>query len=109
MDARQGFRDVLPARPLHRACHSDCNPDDLAIRCRVNDEPRQDARTSDMTHSVATIVAAMSAVCTLEPGDVILMGTPAGVGPLVPGDTVACEIEGLGTLENPVRASDARR
>jgi 2-keto-4-pentenoate hydratase/2-oxohepta-3-ene-1,7-dioic acid hydratase in catechol pathway len=75
---------------------------DLRIRCWVNGQLRQDGRTADMIFSVAELIAHVSAVMTLEPGDVILTGTPAGVGPLVPGDQVAVEIEGIGTLKNSV-------
>ena len=80
------------------------DPSDLRIVARVNGEVRQDSRTSQMVHSVATLIAYMSAVMTLLPGDVILTGTPAGVGPIVAGDTVSIEIEGIGVLTNPVRA-----
>ena len=55
-----------------------------------------------MVFSVAELIAYISQVMTLEPGDVILTGTPAGVGPLQPGDVVEVEIEGIGTLRNPV-------
>lgn len=75
---------------------------DLAIRCRVNGELRQDDRTRDLVFGVADLLAYVSAVMTLEPGDVLLTGTPEGVGPLYPGDRVAVEIEGIGTLENEV-------
>ena len=78
------------------------DPLDLRIRCWVNGQLRQDGRTADMVFSVADLIAHLSAVMTLEPGDVILTGTPAGVGPLVSGDRVAVEIEGIGTLENSV-------
>jgi 2-keto-4-pentenoate hydratase/2-oxohepta-3-ene-1,7-dioic acid hydratase in catechol pathway len=57
-----------------------------------------------MIHDVATLIAFMSSVMTLLPGDVVLTGTPAGVGPIVPGDTVTVEIEGIGALTNPVVA-----
>jgi 2-keto-4-pentenoate hydratase/2-oxohepta-3-ene-1,7-dioic acid hydratase in catechol pathway len=78
------------------------DPTDLRVCCRVNDELRQDGRTRDMIFSVAELIAYVSAVMTLEPGDVILTGTPSGVGPLVPGDRVTVEIEGIGRLENEV-------
>ncbi len=69
---------------------------------RVNGEVTQDGRTSRMIHDVPTQIAFISTVMTLLPGDVILTGTPAGVGPIVAGDTVSVEIEGIGTLTNPV-------
>jgi 2-keto-4-pentenoate hydratase/2-oxohepta-3-ene-1,7-dioic acid hydratase in catechol pathway len=80
------------------------DPADLRVAASVNGERRQDGRTSQMIHDVATLIAFMSAVMTLLPGDVVLTGTPAGVGPIVPGDTVTVEIEGVGELTNPVVA-----
>jgi 2-keto-4-pentenoate hydratase/2-oxohepta-3-ene-1,7-dioic acid hydratase in catechol pathway len=74
----------------------------LAIQTRVNREIRQSGSTADMVFSVAELIAYISQVMTLEPGDVILTGTPGGVGPLQPGDVVEVEIEGIGTLRNPV-------
>jgi 2-keto-4-pentenoate hydratase/2-oxohepta-3-ene-1,7-dioic acid hydratase in catechol pathway len=82
----------------------DLDVSDLAVRSRVNGELRQDGRTSDMLFPVEELVAFVSAVMTLEPGDVILTGTPAGIGPLLPGDRVTVEIEGIGTLANEVVA-----
>jgi 2-keto-4-pentenoate hydratase/2-oxohepta-3-ene-1,7-dioic acid hydratase in catechol pathway len=75
---------------------------DVAVRCWVNAELRQDGRTGDMVFGVDELIAYASAVMTLEPGDLILTGTPAGVGPILPGDRVAVEIEGIGILENEV-------
>lgn len=74
----------------------------LGVRCRVNGETRQDGSTGDLVHRVAELVAYCSAFATLLPGDVLLTGTPAGVGPLAAGDTVEVEIDGIGTLSNPV-------
>lgn len=76
------------------------------IVTRVDGEVRQDGPISDMVHGVAEIIAYASAAFTLLPGDVVLTGTPAGVGPFEAGQTVEVEITGLGTLRNPVR--DAR-
>lgn len=70
---------------------------------RVNDQERQRVTTEEMIHSVARIVSHASSVFTLLPGDVILTGTPAGVGRLVSGDRVEVEITGIGKLPNPVR------
>ncbi|MEE4270671.1 MAG: fumarylacetoacetate hydrolase family protein [Thermoanaerobaculales bacterium] len=75
---------------------------DLAIRCSVNGELRQRGRTSEMVFSPAFLVSYVSQVMTLEPGDLILTGTPAGVGPLAHGDEVVVEIENVGSLTNPV-------
>jgi 2-keto-4-pentenoate hydratase/2-oxohepta-3-ene-1,7-dioic acid hydratase in catechol pathway len=78
------------------------DPADLRVVTRVNGEVKQDGRTSQMIHDVRAQIAFVSAIMTLLPGDVILTGTPAGVGPIVSGDTVSVEIEGIGTLSNPV-------
>jgi 2-keto-4-pentenoate hydratase/2-oxohepta-3-ene-1,7-dioic acid hydratase in catechol pathway len=75
---------------------------DLRLVTRLNGTVKQDARTSQMVHDIRTQIAFISAVMTLLPGDVILTGTPAGVGPIAAGDTVSVEIEGIGTLTNPV-------
>jgi 2-keto-4-pentenoate hydratase/2-oxohepta-3-ene-1,7-dioic acid hydratase in catechol pathway len=80
---------------------------DLAIETRVNGEVRQSARTSQMVFSPAFLVAYISRMMTLLPGDLILTGTPAGVGPLSAGDFVEVEIEGVGVLANRVAAPDA--
>jgi 2-keto-4-pentenoate hydratase/2-oxohepta-3-ene-1,7-dioic acid hydratase in catechol pathway len=77
----------------------------LELTCRVNGELRQTGRVEDMAFPPAFLVAFVSQVMTLEPGDVILTGTPEGVGPLHPGDRVTVEIEGVGALENPVRSA----
>jgi 2-keto-4-pentenoate hydratase/2-oxohepta-3-ene-1,7-dioic acid hydratase in catechol pathway len=69
---------------------------------RVNGVVKQDGRTKQMIHDVAAQIAFVAGIMTLLPGDVILTGTPAGVGPIVAGDTVEVEIEGIGTLSNPV-------
>jgi 2-keto-4-pentenoate hydratase/2-oxohepta-3-ene-1,7-dioic acid hydratase in catechol pathway len=78
------------------------DPSDLRVVTRVNGEVKQDGRTSQMIHDVPAQIAFVSAIMTLLPGDVILTGTPAGVGPVVAGDTVSVEVEGIGTLTNPV-------
>lgn len=75
---------------------------DLQLQTRVNGEVKQEGRTSQMIFDLRTQIAFISAIMTLLPGDVILTGTPAGVGPIVSGDVVSVEIEGIGTLTNPV-------
>jgi 2-keto-4-pentenoate hydratase/2-oxohepta-3-ene-1,7-dioic acid hydratase in catechol pathway len=86
------------------------DPQALAIRCVLNGQTMQDSSTSQMIFSVAEIIAYVTRVITLEPGDLIATGTPAGVGVfrdpkvlLQDGDEVSVEIEGLGTLTNPVQ------
>ena len=74
----------------------------LRVRGRVNGEVRQDSTTADLIFGVPELVAFISAVMTLLPGDIISTGTPAGIGPIVAGDTVSVEVEGVGVLENPV-------
>ncbi len=76
----------------------------LRVRCEVDGELRQDGTTRDLVHDVAAVVSYVSHVMTLLPGDVLLTGTPAGVGPLVPGSVVSVTIDGIGTLRNPVAA-----
>jgi 2-keto-4-pentenoate hydratase/2-oxohepta-3-ene-1,7-dioic acid hydratase in catechol pathway len=87
------------------------DPQALRLRCEVNGEVVQDGTTADMVFSVAELIAFASRSFPLEPGDLLLTGTPAGVGVgmspprcLRPGDTVACEIDGIGRIENPVEA-----
>ena len=80
------------------------DPTDLAIATRVNGAVKQSSRTSRMTFPPAFLVAYISRMMTLFPGDLILTGTPAGIGPLAPGDVVEVEIEGIGVLKNRVSA-----
>jgi 2-keto-4-pentenoate hydratase/2-oxohepta-3-ene-1,7-dioic acid hydratase in catechol pathway len=88
--------------PLGAWINTDLDPSDLAIRCTVNGETRQDSRTSNMVFDVPALIAFISGVMTLVPGDLILTGTPSGVSQLFDGDVVTVEIEGIGTLSNPV-------
>jgi 2-keto-4-pentenoate hydratase/2-oxohepta-3-ene-1,7-dioic acid hydratase in catechol pathway len=81
------------------------DPSDLAIATRVNGAVKQSSRTSEMTFGPAFLVAYISRMMTLFPGDLILTGTPAGIGPLAPGDFVEVEIEGIGILRNRVAAN----
>ncbi|MCU1592702.1 MAG: Ureidoglycolate lyase [Frankiales bacterium] len=77
---------------------------DVAVQCAVDGEVRQDERTSSLIHDIPAIIEWVTAFMTLLPGDVILTGTPAGVGPLVAGNAVTVLIEGIGPLTNPVVA-----
>jgi len=88
--------------PLGPWIETEVQPGDLAIRTELDGEVRQDSRTSLLLHDVPKLVEWISAVMTLLPGDVILTGTPAGVGPMQPGQTVSVTVEGVGTLTNPV-------
>ena len=95
----KGYDSFCPLGPWFETV---LDPTDLRLVTRVNDEVVQDGRTSQMIFDIPAQIAFMSEVMTLLPGDVILTGTPAGVGPLVDGDTVSVEIEGIGTLSNKV-------
>lgn len=90
--------------PLGPWIETDLDSSALDIRCEVNDQERQHGNTRDLVHSVYDIVAWVSSIMTLLPGDVILTGTPAGVGQLQSGDEVTVTIQGIGTLANPVIA-----
>jgi 2-keto-4-pentenoate hydratase/2-oxohepta-3-ene-1,7-dioic acid hydratase in catechol pathway len=78
------------------------DPDDVEVSCIVNGAVRQRERTSDFIFDMATQIAWISQIMPLEPGDLVLTGTPKGVGRLVPGDTVTIAIPGIGELSNPV-------
>ena len=78
-------------------------PREQTLTVRVNDELRQIGSLKDMIFSPANLVARISQIMTLEPGDIVSTGTPAGVGPLKPGDSVEVSIEGLGVLSNHVK------
>jgi 2-keto-4-pentenoate hydratase/2-oxohepta-3-ene-1,7-dioic acid hydratase in catechol pathway len=86
---------------------TDFDPADALVTCHVNGEMRQMASTQDLIFNVNQLIAFISSVMTLEPGDLIFTGTPAGVSPLRPGDTVEVKIEGIGVLSNPVAAEPA--
>jgi 2-keto-4-pentenoate hydratase/2-oxohepta-3-ene-1,7-dioic acid hydratase in catechol pathway len=95
----KGFDTFCPLGPW---IDTELDPSDLAITARVNGKLRQDGRTADLVRGVDELVAWISNVMTLLPGDVILTGTPAGVGPIVDGDSVSVSISSLGTLTNRV-------
>jgi 2-keto-4-pentenoate hydratase/2-oxohepta-3-ene-1,7-dioic acid hydratase in catechol pathway len=82
---------------------TDFDASDAVVTCRVNGQMRQMASTRDMVFNINTLIAFISSVMTIEPGDVIFTGTPSGVGELKNGDVVDVEIEGLGKLSNPVK------
>ncbi len=97
----KGFDTFCPLGPW---VDTEFDPTDVLITCHVNGEMRQMASTRDMVFGVRQLIAFTSSVMTLEPGDILLTGTPAGVGPLHPGDVVEVTIEHLGTLRNVVAA-----
>jgi 2-keto-4-pentenoate hydratase/2-oxohepta-3-ene-1,7-dioic acid hydratase in catechol pathway len=97
----KGYDSFCPLGPV---IVTDLDPACLRIVARVNGVTRQDSSTSDLLFDVPTLVSYLSQAVTLEPGDVIITGTPAGVGPVVPGDVMEIEIEGIGVLRNPVIA-----
>jgi 2-keto-4-pentenoate hydratase/2-oxohepta-3-ene-1,7-dioic acid hydratase in catechol pathway len=99
----KGFDSSCPLGPW---IETDVDPGDLAVGATVNGEPRQAGRTSQMIRSVEELIVHITEAMTLLPGDVILTGTPAGVGPLNIGDEVAVTIEGIGTLTNKVIKRD---
>ena len=88
--------------PLGPVIATDVDPADIRIGARVNGEQRQESSTSDLLFSVAELVAYLSTAITLMPGDVIITGTPSGVGPVVPGDHVEIFADGIGVLANKV-------
>jgi 2-keto-4-pentenoate hydratase/2-oxohepta-3-ene-1,7-dioic acid hydratase in catechol pathway len=90
--------------PLGPWIETDLDPGDLSVRTTLNGAVRQDGRTSALLHDVPTLIAYVTTVMTLLPGDVLLTGTPAGVGPMRPGDEVSVTIDGIGTLTNKVVA-----
>ncbi len=100
----QWFRAKAADRfcPLGPWLETDLDPTDVRVVTRVNGETRQDGRTAQMIFDVPTILSYVTRYVTLEPGDVVLTGTPEGVGPLSPGDTVEVEVEGVGVLTTSI-------
>jgi 2-keto-4-pentenoate hydratase/2-oxohepta-3-ene-1,7-dioic acid hydratase in catechol pathway len=97
----KGFDTFCPLGPCLETALS---PQEQEVRCHVSGQLRQEGNTREMVFSVASLIAYISSVMTLEVGDVILTGTPHGVGPLLSGDTVEVSIAGVGALSNPVVA-----
>lgn len=103
----KGFDTFCPLGPWIVTGLTEEEVGDLGVRCSVNGEERQHGRTSHMVFSPAYLISYITQVMTLEPGDLVLTGTPAGVSPLHPGDEVTVEVEGVGTLTNPVIAANS--
>ena len=97
----KGFDGSAPLGPW---IETDLDPNDAIVRTRLNGEIRQQGSTSEMVFGVATLIEYITVFMTLLPGDVLLTGTPEGVGTLSDGDVVEVEVEGVGVLRNEVRA-----
>jgi len=95
----KGFDTFCPLGPW---IETGLDPSDLELTTTVNGEVKQHARTSQLLHDVTAVVRYVTSVMTLLPGDILLTGTPAGIGPLVHGDRVSVAIQGIGALTNPV-------
>jgi 2-keto-4-pentenoate hydratase/2-oxohepta-3-ene-1,7-dioic acid hydratase in catechol pathway len=95
----KGFDTFCPLGPW---IETSLDPADVQLTTMVNGEVKQDSRTSLLIHDIVTLVTYVTSVMTMLPGDVLLTGTPAGIGPLVAGDSVSVSVEGIGTLTNRV-------
>lgn len=98
----KSMETFTPLGPWVTPTDQDLDPNDADIETVVNGEVVQSSNTSDLIFSIPELVATISEYVTLQPGDVVLTGTPAGVGEMEPGDTVSVTVEGLGTLSNTV-------
>jgi 2-keto-4-pentenoate hydratase/2-oxohepta-3-ene-1,7-dioic acid hydratase in catechol pathway len=98
----KGFDGSCPLGPW---IETDLDPTDVRVETRLNGEVRQVGQTADLAYGVATLLDYITSFMTLLPGDAVLTGTPEGVGRLSPGDTVEVEVDGVGTLSNPVEAA----
>jgi 2-keto-4-pentenoate hydratase/2-oxohepta-3-ene-1,7-dioic acid hydratase in catechol pathway len=98
----KSFDTFCPIGPYLIPAESVPDPQALTLQLTVNGEARQNGSTADMIFPVNEIVGYLSRFCTLQPGDIIATGTPSGVGPIRPGDTMVASIEGFGELVNPV-------
>jgi 2-keto-4-pentenoate hydratase/2-oxohepta-3-ene-1,7-dioic acid hydratase in catechol pathway len=99
----KGFDTFCPLGPW---IETELDPASVGVRCTVNGELRQEGTTKDLVFDVAQLIAYCAAFTTLLPGDVLLTGTPAGVGPLVDGDVVTVSVDGIGELTNPAVTDD---
>ncbi len=100
----KGFDTFCPLSEMRPAAEVQGNPNDARIWLEVNGEKKQDSRTSDMIWNCEELISRISQFMTLDKGDVIATGTPEGVGPFKPGDTVECAVEGVARLVNRVEA-----
>jgi 2-keto-4-pentenoate hydratase/2-oxohepta-3-ene-1,7-dioic acid hydratase in catechol pathway len=97
----KSFDTFCPVGPW---IETDLDPGDLLIQAYLNGEQRQSSRTSQLIFKVNELISFISGIMTLEPGDLIITGTPAGIGPMRPGDEIEVRIEGIGSLKNQVSA-----
>lgn len=95
----KGFDTFCPVGPV---ITTGLDPSDLRLEARLNGETRQSSSTSDLLFSVPQLVSYISQAISLRPGDVIITGTPSGVGEIASGDVMEIELEGVGVLRNPV-------
>jgi 2-keto-4-pentenoate hydratase/2-oxohepta-3-ene-1,7-dioic acid hydratase in catechol pathway len=102
----KGFDTFCPVGPW---VETEYDPTDVGVSCTVDGERRQDGRTKDLIFPIPYLIEYITRFTTLEPGDIVLSGTPEGVRPVQPGNTVTVEIEGLGALANPIVAEAAGR
>jgi 2-keto-4-pentenoate hydratase/2-oxohepta-3-ene-1,7-dioic acid hydratase in catechol pathway len=100
----KGFDTFCPLGPC---IETELSPQEVAVRCQVNEQTKQEGNTKDMIFSVAVLISYISHIMTLEVGDVILTGTPHGVSPLQKGDRVSVALSGVGVLSNPVREKNS--
>jgi 2-keto-4-pentenoate hydratase/2-oxohepta-3-ene-1,7-dioic acid hydratase in catechol pathway len=105
---RKSFAGFTPIGPFLVTADEVADPQNLQNRLWVNGELKQDANTKDMIVDIAELIELISSVLPLQPGDVIATGTPEGVGPFAPGDTVRIAIEGVGDMSLPVRENEVR-
>jgi len=95
----KGFDTFCPLGPW---IETEFDPADAMVTCNVNGNMRQMASTRDMVFTIRQLIAFTSSIMTLEPGDILLTGTPSGVGKIEPGDEIEISIDGIGTLKNNV-------
>jgi 2-keto-4-pentenoate hydratase/2-oxohepta-3-ene-1,7-dioic acid hydratase in catechol pathway len=99
----KGYDTYLPLGPV---IETELDPGNLTVQSRLNGEVRQDDNTNGLIFSVPYLIEFLSDIMTLEPGDIIMTGTPHGVGGMKAGDTIEIEVGGVGVLSNPVRNRD---
>ena len=100
----KGFDTFCPIGPW---VDTEFDPRDVGVSCTVDGERRQDGRTKDLIFGIPHLIEYITRFTTLEPGDVVLTGTPEGVRPVEPGNTITVEVEGLGSLSNRVVAASS--